>query len=40
MIVSLCRLLRFELLELELDCTLSKLISLGLPSKEAWVAIE
>ena len=29
-----------EQLELELDRTLSKLISLGLPSKEAWVAIE
>ena len=27
-------------LELELDRTLSKLISLGLPLKEAWVAIE
>ena len=29
-----------EQLELELDRTLSKLISLGLPSKDAWVAIE
>ena len=29
-----------EQLELELDRALSKLISLGLPSNEAWVAIE
>ena len=32
--------MNIEQLELELDRTLSKLISLGLSSKDAWVAIE